>query len=78
MNTKEIEQEVMDMVSMAFQLPRAPTREVSLPDLGLDPFDLVEVVMMVEERFGVEDFEDVDFSNLSIADLAKEVEGRIP
>jgi len=78
MKQPEIEQEIIDMVSMAFPLDVPPTGTTTLAELGLDSLDAVEVQLMFEDRWGAGVLHDYrPDESVKIAEMAAEIERRL-
>lgn len=78
MKQAEIEQEVIDMLGMAFELDVPPTGETTLAELGMDSLDAVEVQLMFEDRWGAGVLHDYrPDESVKIAEMAAEIERRL-
>lgn len=78
MKKNEIEQEIIDMVSMAFSPETPPVPETTLAELGLDSLDAVEAQLMFEDRWGEEPLRGYrPDESVRIADMAAEIERRL-
>lgn len=78
MKQPEIEQEIIDMLGMAFPTDEAPTPGSTLDDLGLDSLDAVQVQLMFEDRWGeglLHDYRPDE--KVKLSDMAAEIARRI-
>ncbi len=56
----------------------APDESGLIADLGADSLDLVEMVMSIEEEFGIEVSDEEMETVVTVADVIKVVRGEIP
>lgn len=70
------EQDVLDMVELFFGQPVKP--ETTIRDLGLDSLEVMQVRLLLEDRFGSEVMRDYEIKEeTSMRDMAEEAERRV-
>lgn len=69
MTQAEAEQEIIDILLMAYTPKVDPKPETTMEELGFDSLEVVEVHLTMEERFGEEPF--VDFLPLPSTTVAE-------
>lgn len=74
MNRAEIEQELSDLFDMAY-VRREPSKlDTTFASLGLDSMDMLELMLVIEERWPVLEGEDYDLSSENtIQDVADKI-----
>ncbi len=80
MTLEEIFSKMQDMIAEQFALDRSEiTMESSFTDdLGADSVDLVELVMAMEEEFGMDEIEEDDLAQLkTVGDCVKYLSAKL-
>lgn len=79
MTLDELIQEVMDILDAAFARDDPMTPDSTLESCGFDSLELIEVLLLLEERWPEATLEDYEPTiKITIREIAVEIEKRLP